>query len=353
MRASHPLTAYRHTLLSGMALFLAASLGAPCFLQAQSLTGIAASHNTTRTERSATSSGLFTVRVGVMNAAAVELQDDFNLITVSVPIVHYQNNWSSVSPTLRGVADLNPNETPFALGKPSRFVISDGTLWKPFINVDHSAGSPLDLALQSFISEVYGSASIEKIKLRLTDSEILERLNTSLPELIRFQTSQFANNRLEQFEESILSDNAPLKLQYDKERARVFALALDNYKQTHIISNSIFKTDIAFPAVPLEKYLNIGEGRCIHIALTASLILEKFKIPHRLVLGSNVVDEVGGRGVGHSWIELADGRIFDAAWNIISAPGERHAKHPEWFKFGNEKGQSFRFPYERFNMMAY
>ncbi len=353
MRVSPQLTACRHTLLNGVALFFATSLGAPCLLHAQSLTGIAASPNTSRIERSVTSSELSTVRVGVMNAAAVEFLDDFNLITVSVPIVHYQNNWSSVSPTLIGVADLNPNETPFFLTKPNRFIISDGTLWKPFINVDHSAGSPLDLVLQSFISEFYGSPSIEKIRERLTDNQILERLNTTLPKLIHFQTSQFANNRLENFEESVLSQSSSLKLQFDEERARVFVLALDSYKRTHAISNSIFKTDIAFPAVPLEQYLAIGEGRCIHIALTASLILEKFKIPHRLVLGSNVVDEVGGRGVGHSWIELADGRIFDAAWNIISPPGKRHAEHPDWFKFGNEKGQSFRFPYERFNMMAY
>lgn len=353
MRTSPPLTACRHTLLNGVALFFAAGLGVPCLLQAQSLTGIATSPDTTRIERAVTSSELFTVRVGVMNAAAVDLQDDFNLITVSVPIVYYQNDWSSISPTLKGIADLNPNETPFFLSKPNRFVISDGTLWKPFITVDHSAGSPLDLILRSFISKLYGSSSVEKLKANLTDNQILERLNTTLPKLIRFQTSQFANNRLEHFEESVLSETVPLKLQYDQERTRVFALALDNYKQTHVISNSIFKTDIAFPAVPLEQYLAIGEGRCIHIALTASLILEKFKIPHRLILGSNVVDEVGGRGVGHSWIELADGRIFDAAWNMISAPGERHAQHPNWFKFGNEKGQSFRFPYERFNMMAY
>ncbi|MBK7893045.1 MAG: hypothetical protein IPJ84_19975 [Bdellovibrionales bacterium] len=151
MRNCPSLTAHRHAFLKGLALLFAASLGAPSLLHAQSLTESSASP---KTESSATSSELITVRVGVMNAAAVELQDDFNLITVSVPIVYYQNNWSSINPTLKGIADLNPNETPFSLSKPSRFVISDGTLWKPFIAVDGSEGSPLDLVLQSFISEL-------------------------------------------------------------------------------------------------------------------------------------------------------------------------------------------------------
>lgn len=340
------LTSHRHVLLKGLALFFAVSIGAPIPLFAQSLS------ETPLSSSEKENTGI-TVRVGVMNAAAVELENDFNLITVSVPIVHYQNDWSSVSPTLTGLADLNPNETPFLLSKPNRFVISDGTLWKPFIAVDRSSDSKLDLALKAFIRKTFGSSSIAKIRARRTENQILERLNSELPNLIRFQTNQFANNPLERFEESVLSRSTSLKVQYDDERARVFKLALDNYQQSRSINNLIFKTDIAFPAVPLEQYLTVGEGRCIHIALTASLILETLRIPHRLVLGSNVIDEVGGRGVGHSWIELPDGRIFDAAWNMISPPGERHSKHPDWFKFGNEKGQSFRFPYERFNMMAY
>lgn len=358
MKQGLTLKAHRHALSKGLALLFVVSIGVPTALFAQSLSGTAvsssANEDTAPTfDGSTNNAEAITVRVGVMNAAAVELENDFNLVTVSIPIVHYRNDWSSVNPTLTGIADLNPNETPFYLSKPSRFVISDGTLWKPFIAVDHTPGSKLDLALNAFIKKTFGTSSIAKIKARKSENQILERINSDLQNLIRFQTSQFMNNQLERFEKAILSQSTSLKVQYDDERARVFKLALDNYEQTRRISNVIYKTDLAFPAVPLEQYLAIGEGRCIHIALTASLILETLKIPHRLVLGSNIIDEVGGRGVGHSWIELPDGRIFDAAWNIISFPGERHTKHREWFKFGNEKGQSFRFPYQRFNMMAY
>ncbi|MDX9731167.1 MAG: hypothetical protein RBT63_05300 [Bdellovibrionales bacterium] len=303
------------------------------------------------------------VRIGVMNSFAVENGGSFTLITVSVPMVHRSDTVGVTSAELEnavkagkltlGIADLNPNEQSFYLAKPERFVISDGTLWKPFVIVDHRNGTPLDQKLRGFIAQIYGGRSTEMILKSLTVDQIVGRLSLVLPTLIRFQETSSGSGRLDLFENSALQTGPMASGVYEAERERVFQVALDDYRSWRQIRNAIFQTSAVFPAVPLERYLEIGEGRCIHIALTASLILEKLRVPHRFVLGANVTDESDGSGVGHSWIELPDGRIFDAAWSTLGSRGEAHSVHPTWFRFGNELGQSFRYAYERFNMVSF
>ncbi|MCB0415171.1 MAG: transglutaminase domain-containing protein [Bdellovibrionales bacterium] len=314
------------------------------------------------------------VRAGVMNASVVNLDKPyfktpkipvhFNLITVSVPIVNYLSDLSFSLPEdllrpqsprfINGESDINPNETPFLLAKPKRFILSDGTLWKPFVVVDTSSDSPLSQRIEKIIAKTFEPISKDEITHQLSLDQILEKIIEHLPGFIRYQDSPLKANALELMEEGILSLMSPERQkQNEKIRQQTFALALKDFKTTGEIKNSLWKMNAVFPAIPFEKYLDVKEGRCIHIALAASLILESLKIPHQLVMGSNIVDEKSGRGVGHSWIELPDGRIFDAAWGIVDSPGKSHPWHSDWFLFGNEKGKSFRFPYTQFNLTSF
>ncbi|MGK5087491.1 transglutaminase domain-containing protein [Bdellovibrionota bacterium FG-2] len=78
--------------------------------------------------------------------------------------------------------------------------------------------------------------------------------------------------------------------------------------------------------VPLEKFLEAGYGTCLHKALLASLLLDQLGIPHRLVNGAT-------RSVGHTWIELKDGKILDPSLKKLERPSPSVA-FPGWIKYG-------------------
>jgi hypothetical protein len=84
---------------------------------------------------------------------------------------------------------------------------------------------------------------------------------------------------------------------------------------------------VEHPVVPLENFLRVRYGTCLHQALFASLLLKKAGVPHRLVNGAT-------RAVGHTWIELGDGRILDPALGKLERPHPSEA-WPGWIKYGD------------------
>ena len=104
-------------------------------------------------------------------------------------------------------------------------------------------------------------------------------------------------------------------------------------------------TGVGFPVVPLERYLEIGQGYCIHKALVAALILERLGFGCRIVNGA--VAKAPGLTTGHTWLELTDGRILDVAWSRCEARRpDKDPMFPRRFKLGSSwRFENLTYPY--------
>jgi transglutaminase-like putative cysteine protease len=78
--------------------------------------------------------------------------------------------------------------------------------------------------------------------------------------------------------------------------------------------------------VPLERFLDVRYGYCLQKALLGALILERAGVPHRVVHGA--ISRGPGDSGGHSWLELADGRVLDPAWALVTRPQSEGAPAP-------------------------
>ncbi len=105
-------------------------------------------------------------------------------------------------------------------------------------------------------------------------------------------------------------------------------------------------TGCTYPVVPLEKYLEEGRGYCIQRSILVVLLLERLGIAARVVNGA--VAGGPGESSGHTWVELAGGRVLDPSWSLLAPKGARDPNFPDRFQFGD----SFRFENQRFPYLA-
>lgn len=229
------------------------------------------------------------VEVGVETVHA----DQDKIITIDVPLP---------GPTTAGrMRSMNSKRDIEPM--PLRYVVSDGSVRRAFIGVDHRPGTRLDRCIDELVSELprgrNGSLDREIVFEFLRD-HLMDYLRP-IPQGVAMAWDQNLT------EAPILST--------------LFTQARD-LKVGHFPLSS----GVRQPVAPLESYLEQGYGACIHKSLVASMILEKLRIPHRIVMG-------GSMQTGHTWIELSDGRILDPTWQILDQPNDQ-GMNPGWMMHG-------------------
>jgi len=224
-----------------------------------------------------------------------------------------------------------PSIAPF----PKNFVMSDGSLFRPLLWVDRNPHSAL-------------SAGIEEVSRQILKLYGLKEKSDVWPETIL----QFLSNQTQDyisFDVQSAVTSAPISERAKQEERELMASLLDK-------SPGAYSAPFKHYTQDLERFENVlirGKGVCLDMVLLASFILEDFKIPHRVIHGSLVAQHNPGEKGGHSWIELADGRILDVAWKTLGKvdESERHFYHKDWKFFGNSMGAQFRFSYEAYPIL--
>jgi hypothetical protein len=163
--------------------------------------------------------------------------------------------------------------------------MSDGTVWTAFVGVDRTPGSRLAHCISELRSRMPHS----------TPEASLEFLRDQLKNYLREPAKDFTFPWDKGPDESISLRELFSSAKY---------LQVGHYplrsQQTHAV-------------VPLEEFLKIGYGTCLHKAIIASLLLESLGIPHRLVNGATQL-------AGHTWIVLPDGRVLDPSLGVLEQP---------------------------------
>jgi hypothetical protein len=219
---------------------------------------------------------------------------------------------------------------------PQRFIIGDGSSRRALTGVDLTPGSPLDVRL----------AAIEQ--------EIRQAVGEVSAESVLQHVRQHFNGFI-----GIIGGNGEPILAWDRALSAVpeWNGDLMGFADHHEPISVGFSRAVQ----PLEAYLEIKQGFCIQQALTASLLLRRFSIPHRLVSGA-ATDELEDH-VGHNWIQLEDGRIYDLSGQIIVMPKRfvglnRATDYPEgletddWFQVPGYPYSRFRFEYHRYPILV-
>ncbi len=206
---------------------------------------------------------------------------------------------------------------------PDRFLLSDGTSKRNFITVDKTKGSKL----AAFIDEIRSNMAAyydRQNPTLLTQPQILTYLAKYTQKYIQWKTEAPQTDVVHY---SPMNQYSSLLLFLPK--------------------GEWYETKVPHTASPFTDILDGESGVCIDMALLASFVLESFNIKHKTVFGSvQTNDYYGG---GHTWIELADGRILDVAWKTIGKPQMKlHPINKDWLWFGNEIGFQYRFPYDFF-----
>jgi hypothetical protein len=218
---------------------------------------------------------------------------------------------------------------------PERFLMGDGSSNRVLIGVDLTPGSPLDQSLGAIESEI-------RRRVGGTPEAVLE--------FLRAHFNQYMG---------ILGGNGEPMLEWDKALPPAPSWKMDLAPE----SEEHEPVALGFPLKvhPLEAYLKIKSGYCIQQALTASLLLRRFFIAHRLVAGA-ASDGLEDH-VGHDWILLEDGRIYDLSGGIIVAPQFHTESAPladyptsledrSWFCLPGYPYSRFRFEYHRYPILA-
>ncbi len=207
---------------------------------------------------------------------------------------------------------------------PQKFLLSDGTSKRPFILVDRSPGSPLDTRLQIIEKGIRKILKINSANLSPAQKNLVLKY--------------FAENTNRYVEWPESANNHLPSVAFSQLAHLIRGLPIGQWYETKIFQ-------------PIERFENILDRRsgvCIDMALITSLMLERFSVPHRLLFGS--VQSYGEVGGGHTWIQLADGRILDVAWKTLAQPDIIRADG--WQYFGNQYGKQFRFPYSFFPIIS-
>jgi hypothetical protein len=206
---------------------------------------------------------------------------------------------------------------------PSHFILGNGGSLSAFYEVDLRESSPLEPFLKSIDED------LEKKGLR-TSSDRLEYLRN------------FAHHARDW---PPPANAATLNLSPEEERFRFQSRDWLLFQKAYHAEKpgDYFPTERSFPAVRLENLVFDGASLCIQKALLTSILLHRWKIPHRLINGATWYSPYST--VGHTWISLADGRILDPEWNLLEV-----AKISEGFvEFGGAK----RIVYETYPLLVH
>lgn len=231
-------------------------------------------------------------------------------------------------PEFAGVV-LDMNAKKHAEILPDRCIVGDAGLTRAFLGIDKREGTPLDQRLDQIVAGMPKQADGS-----IDPEAAIQFVRVKVSQLLAWTAGSSFNDGRAEFA-------------WDK-AISVAPSAWDTFKGAAFepVGHAPHTTGQQFPVVPLEKYLDAGQGYCIQKALLASLLLERCGVPHRLVNGA--VSQGPGKSVGHTWIELADGRVLDAAWKQVAQPDTAGAPVPGFFRFGGSwRFENQTFPYLR------
>lgn len=212
---------------------------------------------------------------------------------------------------------------------PDRCIIGDAGLTRAFLGIDKRPGTPLDQKLAAIVAEIP-----TKPDGTIDPEAAIQFVRVRTNQLIAWTAGSSFNDGRAEFP-------------WDK-AIKVDPSAWDTFSSAayQTVGELPVLTGQTFPVVPLEKYLEAGQGYCIQKALLASLILERAGVPHRIANGA--VSKSPGVSTGHTWIELQDGRVLDPAWKQLGKPETQGAPVPGFFRFGGSwRFENQTFPYLR------
>jgi hypothetical protein len=252
-------------------------------------------------------------RVGVGVCSALRYRDETQNdpeVTVSVFV-------PMPSAELKGTL-LNLNAMRFDQCLPDRCILGDGGRTRAFIGVDKRPGTPLDAWLQAIIKR------IPRTDGRIDRETALVWMRFNATKLIGFTPGAATNDTSAE----LPWDREIVQSEHDMEAFR---------KAGTLEYGALpLPTGTERTVVPLERYLELGQGYCIQRAILVHILLERIGIRSRIVAGAVMNN---GSSSGHTWVELEDGRVLDPSWELKAPKGAREGGPTRGFKFGD----SYRF----------
>ncbi len=187
---------------------------------------------------------------------------------------------------------------------PEVILLGDGALDIPLTLIDYREGSPLRKQIRDFVKALQIRTSSQE--------ELLQILATELRELLA-GPNNWLGPRLKEFLPDLgFQDHGEVTDQHKK----AFA-ALAEKPELFVY----WRADTSTPVVPLEYMLaDPKRMMCFHHSLFVSLILRELNIEHQLVTGFSASETNAKKFIGHTWIQLPDGRSLDAQWKLLEKP---------------------------------
>ncbi len=258
-----------------------------------------------------------------LGAATIHRYDDHRVSPPTIAVTV----WAPIAPAGSGGKVQNLNEADYAAPLPDRFILTDAGLSRCFIGVDKRPGTPLAKKLDELVAQIPTNPAGG-----IDADAAIEWVRANVNQLIKWTAGSSANDGRAEFD-------------WDK--------AIDVPQSVwSTFSNVAFRevghapeaAGADYPVVPFENYIEAGQGYCIQKAVLAALILDKVGVPSKIVNGA--VAQGPGKTVGHTWVELADGRVLDAAWSRVSAKGPSPDGFPDRYRFGgSDRFANQSFPY--------
>jgi hypothetical protein len=220
---------------------------------------------------------------------------------------------------------------------PEKFVISNGTTYRSFLEIDRRPGTDLNLKIK------YLQFEIEQVikKFAITDENQKKEL------ILKYLAKNF-----KRYMDWINKETEKSIFVWDLPNPNHRLIQEEREKLMNEPIAKVAETQIQHTAVSFEAILIKNKGYCIDMALLASFLLEAFGISHRIVFGAVVHSYNERLGVGHTWIELPDRRILDVAWETLDVPKlQTHPKFKDWLWFGNDTGYQYRYEYDFFPIL--
>jgi nitroreductase len=209
---------------------------------------------------------------------------------------------------------------------PRKFVMGDGLLTRAFLYVDSSNASPLSIELDKIVTKLPRNTIPNR-------NRILDEITMHLESLTGDRWLMGVNQE---------GDNPwdPIGFQIDEDASEAFRKAGEQP-----VGHDPISTGQSFPMVNFERFLTCNKcsAYCLQKAVLAKLILDRLKIPSRLVTGFLInMNDSGFTTDGHSWVEVKDGRsaagyeILDPTWKKRALPGPRNEIDRDWIMFSEQ-----------------
>ncbi len=217
---------------------------------------------------------------------------------------------------------------------PNKFMISDGTLIRPFLQIDKTPGSELNnylISLRSYITQGLHYKNPSEVP-----PEVLFNFLTKNMKMFIDWSNEKDDMHIYGWHPTAAT-TTQFDVTYAADFTKLFTLPVGQW----------IETTYSHLGFPFRQVIMAKKGFCIDMVLLSSFILESFNIQHRVVFGSVLEnDSLGG---GHTWIQLNDGRILDVAWQTLDFPKlNQRSDHDDWLWFGNAKGYQYRYAYNFF-----